>query len=399
MPTTAVVALALLAAAPATTSVRTYWVEPSQVFVQVSASHKVPHLAILERGNAVQVVGCVPDCAAKDAWALLSPAGALPLALLSPEPVAGAIPVDARFVYGHAKPGAAIHAGPDAKSPRISRAAGDITLAFVDDAPLAAKGWLRAVDGGYVSTDDVHLIQPSTFSGLHNPPDVVAFFLKTTKAKRIHGDPSSTDEEIARLAWREVIDEDHDVVHVPQGNVPRSAVRIAKKRERPAAIPPDAHWVVVDLDQQTLTAYEGDKLVFATLVSTGKPTFETGSGLFQVWYKTRHTTMNGRREPYHVEEVPDVLYFHGPDGLHGTFWHERFGHTASHGCVNLSPADARWLFDWAPPTIPDGWHGVFVQPGETSLWVWVMHGDKAPTTAQAAPLSRPEGSPEDDDDG
>ena len=368
------------------------------MFVQANASRMAPHSAILQRGNAVKVVGCVPDCQAPDAWALLSPQGAVPLALLSPDPVVGAVAVDARFVYGHAKPGAAIHAGPDSDSPRIGREDGDITLAFVDDAALAAKGWLRAVDGGYVATDDVHLIHPSGFSGLHDPPAEVAFFLKDTRAKSVGDDPPGVDPHIARLAWREVVAEDHDGIRVAEGNVPRSAVRIARKRARPAPIPEGAHWVVVDLDQQTLTAYEGDQLVFATLISTGKPTFETTQGLFQVWYKTRHTSMTGRREPYHVEEVPDVLYFRGPDGLHGTFWHERFGHTASHGCVNLSPEDARWLFQWAPPQIPDGWHGVFVHPGQTSLWVWVMHGDRPTTTAAVAPLSRPEGSPEDDGD-
>jgi hypothetical protein len=58
--------------------------------------------------------------------------------------------------------------------------------------------------------------------------------------------------------------------------------------------------------------------------------------------------------------------------LHGTFWHDRFGRRASHGCVNLSMADARWLFDWAPPRLPSGWSAIW--PLEThfpSLWVLV----------------------------
>ena len=152
---------------------------------------------------------------------------------------------------------------------------------------------------------------------------------------------------------------------------------------RPSTFPEGAPWVYVDLDKQTLTAYEGDRLVFATLVSTGKPGFSTPTGIFRVWYKTRHTTMNGRREPYHVEEVPDVMYFHGSDGLHGAFWHDCFGRPSSHGCINLSPADAQWLFGWAPPTLPPGWHSVLPPPTSPSLRLVVGRGEPHPAASRA----------------
>jgi hypothetical protein len=44
--------------------------------------------------------------------------------------------------------------------------------------------------------------------------------------------------------------------------------------------------------------------------------------------------------------------------LHAAFWHQRFGRVRSHGCVNLAPADAHWLFDWTTPNLPSGFHGV-----------------------------------------
>jgi lipoprotein-anchoring transpeptidase ErfK/SrfK len=42
------------------------------------------------------------------------------------------------------------------------------------------------------------------------------------------------------------------------------------------------------------------------------------------------------------------MYFYRGYGLHGTYWHNNFGTPMSHGCVNLSTPDARWLFSWAP---------------------------------------------------
>jgi len=63
--------------------------------------------------------------------------------------------------------------------------------------------------------------------------------------------------------------------------------------------------------------------------------------------------------PYSIEDVPWTMYFDGSYALHGASWHANFGHPMSHGCVNLSPADARALFAWTEPRLPDGWHGVF----------------------------------------
>ena len=63
--------------------------------------------------------------------------------------------------------------------------------------------------------------------------------------------------------------------------------------------------------------------------------------------------------PYSIEDVPWVMYFPGSYALHGAFWHNLFGTTRSHGCVNMSPIDAREIFFWTEPHLPKGWHGVF----------------------------------------
>jgi hypothetical protein len=48
--------------------------------------------------------------------------------------------------------------------------------------------------------------------------------------------------------------------------------------------------------------------------------------------------------------VPWVCYFTGGIALHGTYWHNDYGRQRSHGCVNLTPENARWLYLWTEPT-------------------------------------------------
>lgn len=154
----------------------------------------------------------------------------------------------------------------------------------------------------------------------------------------------------------------------------RHALRVAARRARPAQIPAGARWVHVSLSEQVLVAYEGQQPVFATLVSTGKEGFESPTGLFRIHAKHVSTTMDGAEgtdEAYSIEDVPWTMYFHGSIALHAAFWHDRFGRTRSHGCVNLAPADAQWLFQWSTPGVPPGQHGVMPQLSDDTTYVLV----------------------------
>ncbi len=116
------------------------------------------------------------------------------------------------------------------------------------------------------------------------------------------------------------------------------------------------HWVAVDLFEQTLIAYEDDRPVFATVVSSGLSQWPTVEGLFKVWARLRNDTMSGATgEPdaYYVQNVPWAMYFKAGYSLHGAYWHGDFGYRRSHGCVNLSVSDARWIYDWMLDAEPD----------------------------------------------
>ncbi len=112
--------------------------------------------------------------------------------------------------------------------------------------------------------------------------------------------------------------------------------------------------VAVDTYEQSLGVYTDGRLVYATLISSGSRYFPTRPGTFQVWAKLDQGKMSGaylpdRRDYYFLEDVPWILYYDGDRALHGAYWHDNFGIRTSHGCVNLAPRDARWLFNFAGP--------------------------------------------------
>ena len=117
-------------------------------------------------------------------------------------------------------------------------------------------------------------------------------------------------------------------------------------------------WIDVDLSEQRLRAYEGNKIVLNVLVSTGLSRTPTVQGTFHIWVKMLKTDMVGGdpalHNYYNLKNVPYVMYFYKDYGLHGTFWHNNFGHPMSHGCVNLRTENAKWLFNWASPQMPKG---------------------------------------------
>ncbi len=118
-------------------------------------------------------------------------------------------------------------------------------------------------------------------------------------------------------------------------------------------------WIDVDIGEQVLVAYRGETPVFTTLVATGKSS-PTPLGNYPIWAKVASMDMANQDwedKPFMVQGVPWVLLFQGHNAIHGAYWHDRFGNRRSHGCVNVAPLDARWLFDWVGPTLPRGWTG------------------------------------------
>ncbi|MCL4301479.1 MAG: LysM peptidoglycan-binding domain-containing protein [Anaerolineae bacterium] len=114
--------------------------------------------------------------------------------------------------------------------------------------------------------------------------------------------------------------------------------------------PASQKWIEVNLTSQTLVAYEGQHPVLRTRISTGTWQYPTVAGTFSIYVKYESADMSGGAgdDAYFLPSVPYVMYFYGNYGLHGTYWHNKFGQPMSHGCVNLPTPDAQWLFEWTP---------------------------------------------------
>ena len=121
-------------------------------------------------------------------------------------------------------------------------------------------------------------------------------------------------------------------------------------------IPPDEvgsdHWIEINLEQQTLVVYEENQIIFATLIASGLEPFYTQPGVFNIYEKLPLETMQGafeadRSDFYYLQDVPWTMYFDQARALHTAYWRTYFGYPQSHGCINLSPGDANWLYQWA----------------------------------------------------
>jgi lipoprotein-anchoring transpeptidase ErfK/SrfK len=104
-------------------------------------------------------------------------------------------------------------------------------------------------------------------------------------------------------------------------------------------------YIRVDLSMQQMYAYENGHVVRTSTVSTGLAYTPTVQGDYHIYRKVDAQLMTG--PGYYLPAVPYVMYFYRGYALHGAYWHDNFGQPASHGCVNISPDEARWFYNWA----------------------------------------------------
>ena len=125
-------------------------------------------------------------------------------------------------------------------------------------------------------------------------------------------------------------------------------------------VPPALKHIHLDTATQLVTAFEGDTAVLTARCSSGSKGTKTPLGQFQTFQKwpTVHMTNDGAPgagHGYDLPGVPWVSFFTGTGiSFHGTYWHNDYGTPRSHGCVNLLPADAKFIYRWTSPVVPPG---------------------------------------------
>ncbi len=254
---------------------------------------------------------------------------------------------------------------------------------FINAVNSDVEGWLQREGGEWVSRADATFVEASQFTGVRLPEGwehPFAWVLDQTGiyASTSPGGPSTSESGLVPLHHQRfnifAQEEDSEgwlwYMVGPNQWVKQIYLSVIQPAERPDDV--EGRWVAIDLFEQSLIAYEEDTPVFATLVSSGLPQWETNEGVFEIWARLERDAMSGATgapDAYALQSVPWTMYFDGDISLHGTYWHKDFGYRRSHGCVNLSISDAKFIFDWTRQTEPDA-------EGNIVNYVYVFSSDE-----------------------
>lgn len=263
-------------------------------------------------------------------------------------------------------------------------------LAYSTSFEHEGRSYLLSSDGTVVPADRVRPFRVSEFRGVEVGKDVelpLAFFRgkPRPKLRRVGESFEPTGASFAPRSWVALDDATpvaevsgkrylatreragKDVIWVAESD----ATVIRQREQPPIGVAPGSKWIFHSITQGTLIAYEGTRAVYATLASPGAggvpikgkdpvKMSTTPLGVYRITFKHRATTMSpeyGENRKFWIADVPYTQYFNAPFALHTAYWHEDFGEPMSAGCVNVSPLDGKWLFDWTSPAVPAGWGG------------------------------------------
>ena len=206
---------------------------------------------------------------------------------------------------------------------------------------------------GWMKGEDLQDLTPSTFTGIKIVREVTFRFgwvLAETQSVNADGVPIQTYSRYQIVHEVPATGEKAGFIAIGADEwLPEDSVALVNPQVPAEAGPNTCRFIYVNLNTQTLSVYNSCKLIFATLISSGKNSW-TFEGRFAILYKVDYSSITppaGSTSDYYIEGVPYFMTYSGNFGFHGAYWHDAFGSPASHGCINLSPADAHWLYEWA----------------------------------------------------
>ena len=271
---------------------------------------------------------------------------------------------------------------PDLKSARRKLYWHDLVLqisntAISEDESSRNRVWYELEEGGYLYSGSIQpvrtiLNQPQQislkgalgevsvpFTDAHIGPDFGTEVVYRLYYETVHWVKASRTSPVDGKVWYTLLDDKKNQDYC----VPAEHIRLIPDSELvPLSqhIPDQEKRVEVRLNDQVVLAYESGTLVFATLASTGgrrqSGKYTTPSGDFITFHKrpTRHMAAGDiAASGFDLPGVPWVLYITKSGiSFHGTYWHNDFGRPRSHGCINLTPQAAKWLYRWTLPIVP-----------------------------------------------
>ncbi|MEA3309549.1 MAG: L,D-transpeptidase [Chloroflexota bacterium] len=248
--------------------------------------------------------------------------------------------------------------------------------------------WYQINADEFVRTEHIAIVGPSRFQGVKlqaTPEYPFAWVLNTAQTSSLPGGPAEGRtyyryERVTLFAQDRQGEELWYLIGPDQWLEQRNVARV-DVHPRPEGVQPGDKWIEINTFEQTLAAYDGDQIVYATLVSSGRPGETwTPDGLTRIWGKIISTPMTNPDDPpeapewYYLEDVEWTQYFFEAYALHAAYWHDSFGFTRSHGCVNLTPLDSQWLFNWTTPQVVEGTAPgsyTYLREAGAGTWVWI----------------------------
>ena len=119
----------------------------------------------------------------------------------------------------------------------------------------------------------------------------------------------------------------------------------------------DSHISIVDAEAYKMTVYTNGQVVREMPVSLGRPKYPTKSGVHVVMGKERTTIMDsasfgvpeGSSESYRTKVEWATRISNSGEFVHSAPWSvaDQGRRHVSHGCVNVSPAHAKWFFNYS----------------------------------------------------
>jgi hypothetical protein len=283
------------------------------------------------------------------------------------------------------------------------------TVAYSAEARFGDRAFLLSSDFAWVPKDRVRPYPQVAFHGVELGAQIklpLAFFRKNERRqfrRRGAGSFSAENESFPRLSRVQLtgaseradkdrffettlpdiwLRESDAVIPTPSATTPWGAT-VNAQDDSGRAPKGRASWIEVSIEGGWLLAYEGTRPVYVTLVSPGRGGLAqpgedplargaTPTGAYPISGKFVGSTMVAPGELIH-SDVPFAQNIVGPYALHAAYWHDNWGNPQSGGCINLSPIDAKWMFGFTDPKLPDGWAGVRWVPEKGPATLVVLH--------------------------
>jgi hypothetical protein len=265
------------------------------------------------------------------------------------------------------------------------------------------KGWvLERPNGSVTLMSDVYVYPVSRFSGrdfreFPKKADGAMAWIKNPNGAMVYW--SANEEQASgillerrRILEVENLEDNTEWLKVPMGDVDgfvqRSTLTIWEPVDKPGGVEEDEVWIDADVSSQMFSVFEGDTLLFTTLMSTAKEGHTTPLGTYQIYDKAVGWDLGskeGAKNPYYMEDVPFVMHYYPRYAIHSAFWHDNFGEPASHGCINLSPKDAWTVYQLVSPEMPDGWQYVKQNKEDPGTVIRIRDGQTVGKRKRIAP--------------